>query len=88
MTFKPGGESQAGKDHQSRKASSPVCMCVWVSGQVSAKMVPDCVSLLSHCQKINSGLSLKRRPISSIPLPLVQRNVNICLAFCVKVMKF
>lgn len=62
MTFTPGGESQAGKDHQSSEAWLPVCVRVRVCrvcGQVSAEMTPHCVSLLSHCQKIHSGLSLK-----------------------------
>lgn len=86
MTFMLDGENLARKDHQSRKTLVCVCECV---KQVSATNWSDCASLLSHCQKkIYSGLSVNRRPISSLLHPLVQRNVNICLAFCVKDMKF
>lgn len=51
------------------------------------RVAVDRSRLNSHRQKINAGLSLKR-PIWIVALPLVRRNVNICLAFCVKVMNF
>lgn len=65
---------------------------VWVctvSGQV-LKNGQSGFSPQSHCgkKKIDSGLSLTLTPVWSMLHSSVQCNVNICLALCVKDMKF